>query len=947
MSVDEAPTDEVGVAVADGPSTSAPLSLDRVLVEELECLTGDAGVRVEVEGASADPGARLRAVIGLIHARHQGSAALCLSGGGIRSATFNLGVLQGLARIGLLARFDYLSSVSGGGYIASWLSSWLKRQPSGACEALGDATGDPLAPEPAPIHHLRRYSNYLTPRTGLFSADTWTALVIVLRNIFLNWLVILPLLAAAVAAPWLAASIAPDWMVRRPAMLFAIGCALGFVGLFWMNLLRADVEPPDAVKLGLRLEQRFLLAGLGPQLLAVPFMAVAAMSAPRSPRALLVFCAIWAIGTPVTALAASTLLQKPLLGRTRTYLVGDVVAAGLAGSLMAFLYLGILVHWPRLGDDGTLLAVVAPLLVLGPVLLGKALFVGFASLSEQWGRPSEYGDAEREWWARWSGWHLIAIITWTAGSAVALYGPRALDWLSGAGLDRLWAYVTAGGFTTALGWLVSTLGKSSETPGRADSPTDERAGWRGLTLQLALPLFCVVLAIVLATGVRDLVWLLSGGDPLHHDGPFPAGRVAALLVALVGTGTLMGWVVNVNRFSLQAMYRNRLMRAYLGASNDHRQPNPFTGFDPDDNIAMAELRQNRPLPIVNVACNLVGGDDLAWQQRKAASFTISPLHCGNHRLGYRRSEEYGGKRATRCGARSGGVSLGTAMATSGAAANPNMGYSSSPLLTFVMTLFNARLGIWLGNPGTAGASTFTRSAPRSSARMIFTEAFGLTDDKSPYVNLSDGGHFDNLGLYEMVLRRVRTIVVSDAGCDAGGDYDDLGNAIRKIRTDLGIPITFADRILIRSRADAKIGIYCALGSVEYAEVDGAGVRPGRLVYLKPTLCDLEPYDVYNYARASRGFPHESTVDQWFSESQFESYRVLGLTTIRTISPDTVASFDELVSVVQQYIGRHVAPAPPVAQGNGRGAVPAGGGGPCGPADVRPEAGPGDPPPAPR
>src|SRR5205823_8330888 len=98
------------------------------------------------------------------------------------------------------------------------------------------------------------------------------------------------------------------------------------------------------------------------------------------------------------------------------------------------------------------------------------------------------------------------------------------------------------------------------------------------------------------------------------------------------------------------------------------------------------------------------GENLAWQQRKAASFTVTPLHSGNCGLGYRRSKDYGGKR---------GITLGTAVAISGAAASPNMGYHSSPVITFLMTLFNALLGWWLGNTGAAGA----RSRPAWMRRL--------------------------------------------------------------------------------------------------------------------------------------------------------------------------------------------------------------------------------------
>ena len=118
------------------------------------------------------------------------------------------------------------------------------------------------------------------------------------------------------------------------------------------------------------------------------------------------------------------------------------------------------------------------------------------------------------------------------------------------------------------------------------------------------------------------------------------------------------------------------------------------------------------------------------------------------------------------------------MTISGAAASPNQGYHSSPVVAVLMTLFNVRLGAWLGNPGRAGDKSFTNPAPRNPALHVFKEAFSLTDNTSPYVYLSDGGHFENLGLYEMVLRRCHCIVLSDAGCDPDCSLEDLGNAER-------------------------------------------------------------------------------------------------------------------------------------------------------------------------
>ena len=105
-----------------------------------------------------------------------------------------------------------------------------------------------------------------------------------------------------------------------------------------------------------------------------------------------------------------------------------------------------------------------------------------------------------------------------------------------------------------------------------------------------------------------------------------------------------------------------------------------------------------------------------------------------------------------------------------------------------MTLFNIRLGWWLGNPGRAGQDAYSRSYPGFAVGPMLAEAFGFTNEQKRYAYLSDGGHFENLGLYEMVLRRCRCLLVSAAGCDETMEFQDLGNAIRTIRIDPGIDI---------------------------------------------------------------------------------------------------------------------------------------------------------------
>src|SRR6202012_4213846 len=187
------------------------------------------------------------------------------------------------------------------------------------------------------------------------------------------------------------------------------------------------------------------------------------------------------------------------------------------------------------------------------------------------------------------------------------------------------------------------------------------------------------------------------------------------------------------------------------------------------------------------------------------SFTMSRLYCGNPYVRYRRTATYGGRDK-------GGLSLGTAMAISGAAVSPNQGYNSSPLIGFLLMLFNVRLGWWLGSPKTAAA---TLEGPRLSLSPALRELTGDTTDDSQWIYLSDGGHFENLGLYEMIRRRCRMIVVSDAGCDPNFNFEDLGNAVRKIYLDFGVSINF-NKLEIKARQNPPVpGMRFAIGTIDY------------------------------------------------------------------------------------------------------------------------------------
>jgi hypothetical protein len=545
----------------------------------------------------------------------------------------------------------------------------------------------------------------------------------------------------------------------------------------------------------------------------------------------------------------------------------------------------------------------APLL-LGLFLVAATLFVGLA------GKFTDDGD--REWLARCGAWILIAVFARSAVSALAIFGPEALT--AGVRYGIPWILSAVGG---ASGLATLVLGGSRRTA--AGKEQEKKPGGLAIAdvaLALAAPVFTVLFLAFLAlltTWLIEWAGAIGSRDPIQV--LFQSGIWTLLAVAagLLAVGLLMSSFIDINRFSLHAAYRDRLIRAYLGASRPRgtRRPNPFTGFDEQDNVLMRELAENRPFHVVNIALNLVAGRNLAWQDRKAEPFTVTPLHAGSYLLGYRSARDYGLHRGRGSWRERRSISLGTAMAVSGAAASPNMGYHSSPVVTFLLALFNVRLGWWLGNPGKAGEDTFDQPGPRLAARPLLAEAFGLTDDRNPYVYLSDGGHFENLGLYEMILRRCRFIVVSDAESDADFKFEGLASAVAKVRTDLGVPIEFA-KILMQPRdpkgtvyepgQNAAPPPYCAVGRIGYSCADGTPAEDdGYLLYIKASLNGTEPVDVFNYAKTHPGFPHESTGDQLYSESQFESYRALGRNAVAKIFDGVQPgdALDDALTLVQK------------------------------------------------
>ncbi len=286
-----------------------------------------------------------------------------------------------------------------------------------------------------------------------------------------------------------------------------------------------------------------------------------------------------------------------------------------------------------------------------------------------------------------------------------------------------------------------------------------------------------------------------------------------------------------------------------------------------------------PFPIINAALNATVVSALDRQDRMAESFIFSPLYCGFDFSPTRSSTynidsvyEYGYRQTDKYANENGGPTLGTAMAISGAAINPNWGYHSSPAMAFLLTLFNVRLGWWMGNPR---LKKWKNSDPKLGLVYLMRDLLGKSDINMKYVCLSDGGHFDNMGLYELIRRRCHYIILGDGEQDVKGTCEGLANAIRRCRIDFGVEIN------VLPTGDDENDKQPTKTHITYFSIKYPGSKiKGKLIYIKAGLTGDETVDIKEYAAANPDFPQQSTNDQFFDEAQFESYRKLGFHSIR-------------------------------------------------------------------
>ncbi|HTE01465.1 MAG TPA: patatin-like phospholipase family protein [Mucilaginibacter sp.] len=824
---------------------------------------------------------------------------LALSGGGIRSATFSLGVLQKLAEENKLSRFDYLSTVSGGGYIGTWLASWIKR--GGSVAKVADRlnirkSSDPQGEEVRPIRWLRMFSNYLAPDASIMSADSWTMGITWLRNTLINQVLLLLLLCTAL-------SLVTD--------LFFI----------WQKITRIpDSFDPAVVAAwsALIFAPGVLIVGVGMKTYDTAHDERALFTFGRN-RLLSLMLILWAIAA---AYLISSWLYHDSPGHPgylgKVSLLWPAALAG-AAAMLAIAYIGLyrlcaqrplekkLVDGAIIGSS--LVAAAAGLFLLSGVwmlfLQRQSAFPAFPLKAEKWvfiaGPPlilecisccvvirmalmgKLFPDERREWWGRMGAIVHRFMLLWLLITYGALVLPGEFrEFRKHAPLNIPALF---GGWATIIGFAVKLAYQPTES---ADKPGSVRSMATEVFIRIAPYLFMVGFLLIGAYTLEGLSLLIAG---MLQNIPHDLADCFKVSIVIGVITYIFSWRVGVNEFSLHHFYRNRLVRAYLGATRKRtdrdKTVNNFTGFDKNDDIKLATFTSAQgedaytgPFPIINTTLNATVVSELDRQDRKAESFVFTPLYCGfdfspTRSAAYAKDNVYEyGYRPTNEFAYEKGPMIGTAMAISGAAVNPNMGYHSAPATAFLLTMFNVRLGWWIGNPR---RNTYKNSDPTLGVAYLLSDLIGKSDIDSRYVCLSDGGHFDNMGLYELIRRRCNHITLVDAEEDKAATCEGLANAIRRCRIDFGVEIDIKTESITKKNSKGfSKAHHITTGTITYP--DGR-VPVGSLTYIKATLTGDESTDIREYHLKNALFPQQPTGDQFFTEEQFESYRQLGYRSI--------------------------------------------------------------------
>jgi hypothetical protein len=694
---------------------------------------------------------------------------LALSGGGIRSASFCLGALQALDKADVLKNIDYLSTVSGGGYIGTSLSAAMTHS-KGEFPFASSLTQD----EPYPVQHIRNHSNYLFPRGSI---NFFYNIAIYLRGLFANGLLILPwlLLAAAITI-----FVKPTSESLRVAPLGHFGvtlivlCVFACLLLVW-GLWRSLEISGWGAEIGSRWTR--LCAGVLLVLLVV------------------LFCELQPL--VLDGIFKSTHNQGGLLASFVGWLKGLAAVSAPFSAAVAFLsrYIG------RLLKEG----VEKP--GIGAVALRAA------------GKVAVY----------------------VAGAAIPFLLWMAYLYLSFAGIKDQHTEPLRSAYYHAPGWI-----------------SDFSQNWFGHDAPIAwfyLVMFFLLFSasLLLSANANSLHRLyrdrLSKAflfDPTSIEGRFPGSRSRSQveLASVPAADALMKY----QNFELAPIDRFKL-----------------------SNISCAHT----PYHLINAALNIQGSKYANRRGRNAEFFIFSPKFIGSRATKYARTEEFEDEVAE--------LDLATAMAISGAAASSNMGANSIKPLTPTLAMLNVRLGYWVANPRQLAQDR--RSSSLFDQLYFLQELLGLMREESETIYLTDGGHIENLGIYELLLRRCRLIIAVDAEADPEMSFRSFIALQRYARIDLGVLISLPwaeirDGTRAASEEIAKSGglsphaaphgPHCAVGEIIYPQN-----QSGILLYMKSSITGDENDYIVDYKRRFPSYPHESTADQLFSEEQFEAYRALG------------------------------------------------------------------------
>ena len=830
---------------------------------------------------------------------------LSFSGGGIRSATINLGILQGLAKYKLLKRIYTLQRAyaSADGWRAGFMSvESTTYKNASAHHSMTPSSGTPSG------YVSSRLQQLSDPRKGMLGADTWAAVASYLRNVMLNQLILIAFLGALLY-------LTGSWEASR--LRHRLGAEAGFIAACRAILIVSAVAagvvntstcagnefstPSSGAANADKLEwtsQREVLIRVVLPLFAGAFCLNYTMWRDmhdwRFRWCVLAGVLIYTLGHVTGWLISAAKFGRKSKGvpafRNILWAIPCGVLAGIAAhGLKHFANI-----WTENPTGGKWEAVSwgPPLFVLAFLLVGT-LHIGMAKFAL---RNESY-----EWWARLGGWLMLCGLFWAALFGLAIFVPLLMFKLSGyVSGPVLWAKRAA-----IVGWIAHSgvgakFGWSSKTSGKPDS----QARVRELVAKFAPFVLVGGLLILVSTGAHAMALALNH---LPMDNPQDWWAIAAAVPSwsfvklAAGLGLLtafLSWRVDINRFSMNMLYRNRLVRCYLGASNEHRQAQQFTGFDPADDVKLACFAEpaacdpdelaggpqgyDGPYPILNATLNVTHGQRLGWQERKAESFIFTPKYCGfdypemkdhvNQEVAAVKGADTGGYHRTADWAmRENGVTLGTAISISGAAVSPNMGFHTFPPLAFLMTVFNVRLGGWLANPRftndkflepvTAALGRLANrktgkektrieeekkivgspeGGPRSSLLYLLFELFGTTTDVSKYVYLTDGAHFENLALYELVRRECDFIIAATPAKMAATSFGfGQRHSSPPHRSGRGIKLKLAP-----ITADEKTGF--AKSHVTRGEIHYRNGKTGQILYFKSCLTGNEPNDVRDY-----------------------------------------------------------------------------------------------------